>query len=148
MLEREKPGVAEQRQPGRYRIYANQRSDTAAARPAQRPALAATVKIRRWYAHPNSAGTLLGYVSAELPSGLIINDLKLMVGPKGQPWIAMPSQRQLDREGNPRSGPNGKQLWSQTIEFTTRAAADRFRDLVLDALRRQHPEAFDGGVGQ
>jgi hypothetical protein len=30
------------------------------------------------------------------------------------------------------------------VEFRDRAAADRFRDLVLDALRRQHPTAFDG----
>jgi hypothetical protein len=128
--------------------YANRRSDTAPTCPAQGLAPAASAKIRRWNAHPNSAGTLLGYLSVELPSGMIVNDLKLMVGPKGRPWIAMPSQRQLDREGNPRTGPDGKQLWLQTIEFATRAAADRFRDLVLDALRRQHPEAFDREVGQ
>jgi hypothetical protein len=91
---------------------------------------------------------MLGYLSAELPSGMIINDLKLMVGPKGQPWIAMPSQKQLDRGGNPRTGPDGKPLWSQTIEFASRAAADRFRDIVLDALRHRHPEAFDDGGRQ
>jgi hypothetical protein len=127
--------------------YANQSSDIAPIHLAQRPAPAATAKIRRWCRHPNAAGTLLDYLSAELPSRMIVNDLKLMVGPKRQPWIAMPSQRQLDREGNRRTGPDGKQLWSQTIEFATRAAADRFRDLVLDALRCQHPEAFNRGVG-
>src|SRR5262245_3947920 len=65
-------------------------------------------KILKWIEHRNAAGTVLGYLSVELPSGLIINDLKLMVGPKGKRWVSMPSVMQTDKEGNPIVGSNGK----------------------------------------
>jgi hypothetical protein len=41
----------------------------------------------------------------------------------------------------------GKQLWLPVVEFRDRTTADRFCDLVLDALRRQYPAAFDGRAG-
>jgi len=63
----------------------------------------------------------------------------------GKFWVAMLSQKQLDREGQPRLDPNGKPTYNQIVEFVDRTAADRFRDLVLDALRREHPDAFSGG---
>ena len=93
---------------------------------------------------PHQAGSMLGFLSVEMPSGLIINDLKLMLGPTGKPWLAMPSQKRVDRDGNPVVGPNGKQTYTQTVEFASRSAADRFRHLVLDALRQKHPEALLG----
>ena len=52
-------------------------------------------------------GTPCGHRSApaprplvELPSGLGIHDIKLMVGPAGRRWLAMPSQKQLDHDGD------------------------------------------------
>jgi hypothetical protein len=75
----------------------------------------------------------------------VINDVKLMVGPKGSRWLAMPSVKQLDRDGNPRLDANGKALWSPIIEFADRATQDRFRDMVLDLLRASHPELFEDG---
>ena len=104
----------------------------------------APAKIRRWQPFQNPARTMLGYLSVQLPSGMIVNDLKLMVGPSGKFWVAMPSQKHLDREGRPRLDANGKPTYNQIIEFVDRAAADRFRDLVLDALRREHPDALGG----
>jgi DNA-binding cell septation regulator SpoVG len=109
--------------------------------PAPRPATAAT--IRSWRPFHNPAGTVLGYLDVELPSGMVINGSKLMVGPNGKHWVAMPSERQLDRDGNPRLDDNGKQLWSPIVEFATRDARGRFNELVLAALRRKHPGAFD-----
>jgi DNA-binding cell septation regulator SpoVG len=100
-------------------------------------------KIRRWQPYRNPVGTMLGYLSIELPSGLVINDAKLMIGPAGKPWIAMPSQKRVDREGNPVPGPDGKPSYTQHVEFASRPAADRFRDLVLDAIRAAHPEALE-----
>src|SRR5262249_27459608 len=103
-----------------------------------------TATIRRWQPYRNPSGTMLGYLSVELPSGLVINDAKLMMGPQGALWIAMPSQKRVDRDGNPAVGQDGKQSYSQFVEFANRAAADKFRDLVLDALRRDHPDALEG----
>ena len=77
---------------------------------------------------------------------MVVHDLKLIIGPTGKPWLAMPSRQQLDRDGNPRLDANGKQTYTQLVEFASRSAADRFRHLVLDALRLEHPEAL-AGVG-
>jgi hypothetical protein len=103
------------------------------------------MKIRRWQSFRNPAGTMLGFVSVELPSGLVVNDCKLMVGPNGRRWFAMPAVKQFDRDGSPRLDAKGKQLYSPIIEFASREAAARFRDLALDALSRAHPDALDGG---
>jgi hypothetical protein len=101
-------------------------------------------KIRRWQPYQNPAGTLCGFADIELPSGMIINGCKLMVGPRGKYWIALPAIKQLDAHGNPLLDANNKPRWAAVVEFRDRAAANRFRDLVLEALRRQHPTAFDG----
>jgi DNA-binding cell septation regulator SpoVG len=108
--------------------------------PAARLA-AAAVKIAKLA--PHRSGQMLAFLSVETPSGLVIHDCRLMAGRNGA-WIAMPSKPQVDRDGNPRLDANGKALYSPVVEFANRAAADRFRDLVLDALRRQHPEALAG----
>jgi DNA-binding cell septation regulator SpoVG len=102
----------------------------------------AGAKILRFM--PHQAGSMLGFLSVEMPSGMIINDLKLMIGPSGKPWLAMPSQKRVDRDGNPVVGPNGKQTYTQFVEFASRTAADRFRRQVLEALRLEHPEALLG----
>jgi hypothetical protein len=108
------------------------------------PATAAT--IRSWRPFRNPAGTILGFLSIELPSGLVINDAKLMVGTAGKHWIALPAIKQIGKDGEPRVDDNGRQLWSPIVEFATRDARDRFSELILAALRRQHPGAFDPTV--
>jgi hypothetical protein len=115
-------------------------------RPATKPAPAAsrTPKIRKLTLFRNEARTVLAFLSAEQPSGMIVNDMKLMVGPKGRRWIAMPSVKQLDREGAPRLDANGKPMWSPIIEFVDRATADRFGEMILVALRSQYPDLFEG----
>jgi DNA-binding cell septation regulator SpoVG len=97
---------------------------------------------------PHQAGSMRGFLSVELPSGMVVNDLKLMIGPTGKPWLAMPSQKQVDRDGTPRLDANGKQTYTQFVEFANRSAADRFRHLVLAAFRQQHPEALAGEVNR
>ena len=107
-----------------------------------RPATAEPPRIRRWFPHRNAAGTVAGYLDAELASGLIVNDLRLMIGPTGKRWIGMPSVKQLDRAGQPRLGPDGKALWKDIVECRSKEVRERFEAAILDALRRQHPEAF------
>jgi hypothetical protein len=99
--------------------------------------------IRSWRPFRNPAGTILGFLSIELPSGLIINDAKLMIGPAGKHWIALPAIKQTGKDGEPRLDDNGKQLWSPIVEIASRDARDRFNELILEALRRQYPGTFD-----
>lgn len=92
----------------------------------------------------NAAGTVRGFVSVQLASGLIIHDLKLMVSNRGQHWIGFPAQKQL-RDGNPVLDPNGKPIWSPLVEIPDKATRDRFTAMVLDLLRISHAAAFDNG---
>jgi hypothetical protein len=107
----------------------------------------AEAKIRRWVSYRNPAGTMLGFLSAELPSKQIIHELKLMRGSKGKHWVALPAIKQLDQDGKPRlNAATGKPLWSPIIEFADRATYDAFQAMIIEALRRAHPEALDGGA--
>jgi hypothetical protein len=74
-----------------------------------------------------------------MPSGMGINDMKLMVGPNGTHWVAMPAEKAVDKTGAP------KQIWRSFVDFASPEAKETFRNWVLNLLRRQHPEAFEGG---
>jgi hypothetical protein len=100
--------------------------------------------IRRWFPHPNATDAVVGYINVELPSGLIINSCKLMRGPQGKHWVALPAIKQLDSDGNPRLDADGKQSWSPIVGIRDRATRDRFNQSVVAAQRRQHPDASDG----
>jgi hypothetical protein len=65
-----------------------------------RPASSNAVKIRRFFSCRNTAGTRLGFVVAELPSGLIIR-CKMMSRPRADLWIAQPAEIQRDSDGQP-----------------------------------------------
>lgn len=95
----------------------------------------ARLRLLKWAPHVNDARTMRGWLSVQLPSGLIVRDLRLMVGPKGQRFIAMPAIK-TER--------NGQASWSDILDFPDRSTRDRFQEPILDLLRQQHPEAFDG----
>jgi hypothetical protein len=109
------------------------------ARPAPRHP-----RIRKFTPWINQARTVLGFLSIELPSGMILNGCKVMVGPNGARWIALPAVKQTDVQGNPRTDANGKPVSNHYVEFRDRATRDRFQAPILEALRREHPEVFDG----
>jgi DNA-binding cell septation regulator SpoVG len=96
--------------------------------------------LRKWT--PRRSGALLGFASVELLSGMIVNELRIMTGKRG-PWVAMPAQRQTDKDGRPRLDANGKPIYAQMIEFRDRATADRFGRTILDLVQRHQPEVFD-----
>lgn len=101
-------------------------------------------KIRRFFPCRNPAGTMLGFLSVETPSGLVLHGLKVMVGPKGTRWIATPDVKRRDQEDHPVLGEGGKPVYDPVIEFRDRGVRDRFGAMILDALRWAHPELFDG----
>jgi hypothetical protein len=73
--------------------------------------------------------TLRGFLDIEVTDGMLIRGISLHAR-NGARWLGMPS-RQFEKDGTTGYAP--------VIEFTDRAAADRFRDAVLAALDRyQH----------
>src|SRR6516165_4937390 len=89
-----------------------------------------------------------GFLSAAMPSGMIVHGIKLMVGGQGKPWLAMPAIKRLDRDGKEALDDRGKPIWDDVIEFVGSGDRARFQSQVLDALRHSHPEAFlDPGNG-
>jgi len=97
-------------------------------------------RLRRWFAR--RSGALVGFCSVDFPSGIIINDLRVMTGSRGL-WVAMPVQKQIDREGRPRREINGKSVYDPIIEFRDRATADRFSATILDLIRTAQPGVLD-----
>jgi hypothetical protein len=87
-----------------------------------------------------SAGAALAYLDIEHASGLITRDWKLMRGPDGKLWLAAPSVKQTDRDGNPILGDKGKPLYRNFVDFKDRATRDRFTEQVVGLVRREHPD--------
>jgi hypothetical protein len=76
---------------------------------------------------PHQKNTLIGFFSATLPSGMVLHNL--MLHQKGDArWIGFPAREWTDQQGSKQ--------YTRFVEFRDRAAADRFRDQILDALDR------------
>jgi hypothetical protein len=87
---------------------------------------------------------VLGFVEAELASGMIVDSLKLMVGQAGSRWLAMPSVKLTGADGQDKLDAAGKPIWNDVIKFRDKATRDRFQQQILDLLRKRAPEAFTG----
>jgi hypothetical protein len=100
-------------------------------------------KLLRWVPHTNAARTRWGFAAVARAAGLVLKGLKLMIGPKGGRWIAMPSTRATDSSGAPKLDRDGKPFWNDAIAFCDDATRDRFQRQMLDLFKGEHPEAFE-----
>jgi DNA-binding cell septation regulator SpoVG len=89
------------------------------------------LRLLKWQAYRNPAGTMLGFLDVELSSSLVVKNLRLVCGPKGRRFIAMPALKQTDG------------TWSDILDFRDRGTRDRFASPILELLRRLHPEQFE-----
>jgi hypothetical protein len=84
---------------------------------------------------PMVSGSMQGFVTLRLPSGLQINDCTLHQ--KGdRRWIGLPGKPQIDSDGKVRTGDGGKKLYTPVNEIPDRAARDKFNELALAAVDR------------
>jgi hypothetical protein len=86
---------------------------------------------------------MLGWLNLRLPSGLVINDATLMIGPQNRRWVALPAIPQVHADGSPRLV-DGKKTWRKIVEFQSKEAQEKFEAQVLDELRRTHLALFKG----
>jgi hypothetical protein len=106
------------------------------------------IRVLRWRGFPNAAGTVLGSLDIELPSGLQILDLRLGIGERGGRYITPPRTQMPDRDDRILLDVRGRPRWHAFIDFRDRQVRERFSGEVLAALRSVHPELFAGEGGQ
>lgn len=83
----------------------------------------ATFAISNWKTLERN--TLRGFFTVAMPSGLILHNCSLHIKNTSR-WVGLPSQKYTDK--------NGTIGYTAMVEFTSREAADKFRDLVMEAL--------------
>ena len=94
---------------------------------------------------PLVKGALRGFVTVELPCGLVLHDVAIFAGRNG-PWASLPSKPVLDRDGCQRSDTNGKPQYAPIAEWRSRELADRFSAAIVKLVRTAHPDAQNGAV--
>jgi hypothetical protein len=107
------------------------------------PRPAPKMRLLAWKAVVKNS--LRGFVDIELPNGLNIFGIALMVGRNG-PWASLPAKPQIDKDGRQKLDANSKAAYAPTLEWRDRELADRFSDAVVAILLEAHPDALDGGA--
>jgi hypothetical protein len=98
------------------------------------------ITIADWKAR--SSGTLVGFFSVSLPSGLDLHELMLHHR-DGSWWLSFPSKPMLGANGTALRDDSGKIRYSAPlVSFANRQARDRFTEQVLAALRLAQPQVF------
>src|SRR5215510_4118839 len=82
-----------------------------------------TITISNW--KPLQNGSLRGFLTVTLPSGLIIHNCQLLEASRKR-WIGLPARRFRLADGSVKYEP--------LIEFTTKKALQGFRERALKAL--------------
>lgn len=89
--------------------------------------------------------SLRGFVTVELPNGLVIKHISVLDGRNG-PWCSLPAKPAFDRDMKPKLGQNGRPLYSQILEWNSRELHSRFSEALLELLLAAHPDALDGAA--
>jgi hypothetical protein len=78
--------------------------------------------VREW--KPYAKNTLVGFVSLELPSGLIIHGCTVHEK-NGSRWIGLPAKQYTK---------DGTQTWAPLVEFASKEVREKFQALALAAI--------------
>lgn len=92
---------------------------------------------------PVVKSSLRGFATVRLGKSLTINDCPVLCT-NGKIWAALPGKPLVDRDGRAMLDVRGKQRFAPVLEWSDKAAADRFSQAVVDAVRAEHgPEALE-----
>jgi hypothetical protein len=100
-----------------------------------RPAPRQQLRLISW--KPIVRGALREFATVELPIGLRIIDIPVLIGANGA-WATLPSKPELDGEGHRKTDVIGKPTWAPVLEWRTRELRDRFADSVIALVRQAH----------
>jgi DNA-binding cell septation regulator SpoVG len=83
-------------------------------------------------------GQLRGFCTVELPPGLILSDLPVLLGNDGF-WVALPGKPVLDETGRQKRDINGKAEYQPIGKWTSRELSDRFSARVISLIDERYP---------
>jgi hypothetical protein len=90
---------------------------------------------------PMRRNTLAGFVTARMPSGLVLHDIAIHAK-RSTRWASPPSRPRLDRNGAVSRDDAGKILYVPSVSFTARDVRDRFSHQIIEALLKRFPDAL------
>jgi hypothetical protein len=89
---------------------------------------------------PVRKGALRGFCRIRL-GNLLIQDVTVFSS-NGKCWANLPSKPQLDADGRPKRGADGKLAYVPILQWRTREAADQFSNAVTAAVQRSFPDVL------
>lgn len=107
------------------------------------PAERSCMRLVSW--KPLAKNSLRGFATVELPIGLQIADIPVLVGKNG-PWASLPSKPVLDHDGTQKRDANGKAAYVPILSWHTRDLSNRFSDSVVALVREADAHALDDGA--
>jgi hypothetical protein len=87
--------------------------------------------------------SLRGFATSALPIGVNIHDVPVLS--HGKARAALPSRSQLYKESGQKLDANGPPVNMLVLEWRAQGLGDRFSATVIEFIRRELPEALDGG---
>jgi DNA-binding cell septation regulator SpoVG len=102
----------------------------------------ARARLRLVSFKPIAKGQLRGFCTIELPPGLILSDLPVMIGSDGNLWVALPSKPVLDESGRHKRDVNGKPEYQPIGKWVSRQLSDQFSARVISLIDEQYPGAL------
>jgi hypothetical protein len=100
------------------------------------------VTVTDW--KPINHPTLRGFATVTFPSGLVFNDISIVVS-DGKPWAPPPSKPLIDKAGVALRDGNGKIRYAPIVAFADKKIRERWSQAVLTALTAAHPDALGDG---
>lgn len=92
---------------------------------------------------PMARNTLRGFLTIQHASGLVLADIGLHER-DGRWWVAPPGKPMVGSDGAVMREPDtGKIRYVNIVSFEPDALRHRWSDAVIDAARRDFPEAFE-----
>jgi hypothetical protein len=101
------------------------------------------ISITDW--KPRISGSLRGFCTARLPSGMILHEVGIHTR-NGSWWASPASKPMLNKEGVVLRDEAGKVRYSPIVSFADKQTRDRLSRAVVDALRAARPEIFTGAA--
>jgi DNA-binding cell septation regulator SpoVG len=94
--------------------------------------------LREW--RPYVSGGLRGFARIELDVGLVIPNIRILVGSNG-PFATLPEQPVI-KDGQVQRDDAARPVYVPTVSWKDRATGDKFSSAVISLLLAQYPNAL------